>query len=112
MHYRIDSLRGPNLLDSSSAKAAFYIFHILPEWLAICILFSENVRKTFGTGLFGDWRGKDETEAEKTKRLAKRAAKEKKKRGASLGKLTQGDVDYVGEKEKNENARVIIEGRV
>jgi hypothetical protein len=86
----------------------FYIFHVLPEWLAICILFSENIRKTFGTGLFGDWRGKDETETQKTKRLAKRAAKEEKKKG---GNLTQGDVGRVGEKAKNENAGV-IEGRV
>ena len=112
MHYRIDSLRGPNSLNSSSAKTAFYIFHALPEWLAICILFSENVRKTFGTGLFGDWRGKDETEAQKQKRLAKRAAKEEKKKGISLGKLTQGGVDFVGEKEKNENLRVVIDGKV
>jgi hypothetical protein len=104
MHYRIGSLRGPDPLNSSSAKALFYIFHVLPEWLAICILFSENVRKTFGTGLFGDWRGKDETEAEKTKRLAKRAAKEEKK-GISLRKLTR-DVGFVGEKEKNENVLV------
>ena len=56
MHYRIDSLRGPNPLDSSTAKATFYTFHILPEWLAVLVLCSVNVRKTFGTALFGDWR--------------------------------------------------------
>ena len=40
--------------------------------VAICIMFSENMRKTFGTGLFGDRQGKDEREREKTKRLSKR----------------------------------------
>ena len=49
--------------------------------------------------MFGDWRSKDETETEKRKRLAKRAAKEEKKKGISLGKLTNGDAD---EKEKKE----------
>jgi len=57
------------------------------------------MRKTFGTGMFGDWRSKDEAEKEKRKRLAKRAAKEEKKKGISLGKLTNGDAD---EKEKKE----------
>jgi len=108
MHYRIDSLRGPNSLNSSSAKALFYIFHVLPEWLAIFILFSQNVRKTFGTGLFGDWRGKDETEKEKKKRLLKQAAKEAKK-GVSMGR---GDVDDVREKERNENSHVAIQESV
>jgi len=80
----------------------FYIFHALPEGFAACILLSGNVRKTFGTGMFGDWRAKDETEKQKTKRLAKRAAKEAKKGIA----LKQGDVD-----EKEENL-VVIQGRV
>ncbi|KIM45438.1 hypothetical protein M413DRAFT_442117 [Hebeloma cylindrosporum] len=109
MHYRIDVLRGPDPLNSSSAKALFYIFHVLPEWLAICVLISENVRKTFGTGLFGDWRGKDETETEKTKRLAKRAAKEEKKKGISMEKLKQGDI---GEKGKKENGLVVTQESV
>ena len=109
MHYKIDSLRAPNPLNSSTAKALFYIFHVLPEWLSICILLSGNVRKTFGTGLFGDWRSKDETETEKRKRLAKRAAKEEKKKGISLGTLTKGDAD---EKEKKENDLVVIQGSV
>ena len=96
MHYRIDSLRGLNPLNSSAAKGLFYVFHILPEWLAVCVLFSENVRKTFGTGLFGDWKGRDETEKEKKKRLEK----------------SKGDVDYGGEKGKNENDLVVVQGSV
>ena len=83
----------------------FYIFHALPEWFAACILLSGNVRKTFGTGMLGDWRMKDETEKQKAKRLAKRAAKEAEK-GIPLRKLKQGDVD-----EKEENLAV-TQGRV
>jgi hypothetical protein len=60
MHYRVDSLKGPNPLNSSSAKTRFYTLHILPEWIAIVVLLSVNVRKTFGTALFGDWRVEDE----------------------------------------------------
>ena len=101
MHYRIDSLRGPNPLDTSSAKALFYIFHMLPEWLAILILFSVNVRKTFGTALVGDFRWRDETPAEKQKRLARRAKKEEQKKGVLMENMTKGAADSVeDEKEK------------
>ena len=58
--------------------------------------------------MFGDWRAKDDTEKEKAKRLAKEAAKEEKKKGIALRKLTNGDVD---EKEKNENDLVVIQGK-
>ncbi|KAF8955655.1 hypothetical protein BDZ97DRAFT_1963583 [Flammula alnicola] len=55
-------------LDSPGSKAAFYVTHALPEWLAILILLLVNVRKSFGTGLVGDWRWRDlpkkETNAE------------------------------------------------
>jgi len=57
-------------LNRPGEKAAFYIFHILPEWLAAVVLFVNNIRKTFGTGLAGDWRIKDETGREKEKRIA------------------------------------------
>jgi len=105
MHYRIDSLRGPNSLNSSFSKALFYIFHVFPEWLAIFILFSQNARKTFGTGLFGDWRVNDETEMEGEKRLLKQAAKEAKK-GISMGG------DGVREKQGNEKVHVTIQANV
>jgi len=98
MNHRIDSLRGPNPLDSSSAKATFYIFHMFPEWLVILFLYSVNVRKTFGTGLWGD-RLRDETDKQKKKRLAKRAAKEEKK-GISMGNMKTGSADFFEEKEK------------
>ena len=80
---KVTSLTEPNSLNTSTGKAVFYIFHVLPEWLASVTLFSENIRKTFGTGLGGDYRARDETPSEKEKRHAayekrreKKAAKE------------------------------------
>jgi hypothetical protein len=99
MHHKIDSLRGPNPLDSSSAKAIFYIFHVLPEWLAILVLYSVDVRKTFGTALFGDWRWRDETPKEKQKRLARRAKREEKKKGILMGDTKKGNDDPVERKD-------------
>ncbi|KAH6883727.1 hypothetical protein BKA70DRAFT_1206275 [Coprinopsis sp. MPI-PUGE-AT-0042] len=72
----------PGSLNRTSEKVVFYIFHAAPEWLISTIVLSINIRKTFGTGPFGDWRGADETSAEKDKRLqreAKRAAKREAK---------------------------------
>ena len=50
----------------------------LPEWLASLILFGNNIRKSFGTGLIGDWRPWDETEKEQVKRLEREAKREAK----------------------------------
>ena len=71
---------GPHSLNSAGAKACFYVFHILPEWLGSLILFSTNLRQVFGTGPFGDWRKVDETEEGRKKRLEKekKAAEQKK----------------------------------
>ena len=73
---------GPHTLNSPGAKAGFYIFHSLPEWLASLLLLGMNIRQLFGTGLFGDWRRKDETEDQRKKRLEKekRAAEKRVKR--------------------------------
>ena len=71
---------GPGTLNSSGAKAAFYIFHVFPEWLASVVLFSTSVRKAFGTGLVGDYRFRDETPAERQTRLEKEAKKAEKKK--------------------------------
>ena len=50
-------------LNTHSEKAAFYVFHAAPEWLAAAILFSVNVREMFGTGLMGDYRSTDKKPA-------------------------------------------------
>jgi len=87
MHFKTTSLAAPSPLNAPGAKAAFYVLHALPEWLAILILFLVNVRKFYGTGLAGDWRGHDMTAKEKKKWdkwQAKRAEK-KRKLGMSDG---------------------------
>ena len=83
MWLKVTSLSAPSPLNTPSSKALFYVFHVLPEWLASLILFGDNIRKTFGTGLVGDFRLWDETEKERVKRLArvaKRDAKRKEKK--------------------------------
>ncbi|KAL0945507.1 hypothetical protein HGRIS_000991 [Hohenbuehelia grisea] len=77
MFNRTDSLTStaPGALNSPSAKALFYIFHIFPEWLSIALMFGCNIREICGTGPFGDWRSHDETEKEKEKREKKEARK-------------------------------------
>lgn len=85
MHDRIDTLTAPgNPLDKSSAKAIFYILHILPEWIATLILLGYNTRKVFGTGPWGDWRRTDETDKQRKKRLAKEAKKARKQQGSTV----------------------------
>ena len=79
MGIRTTSLSAPNVLDKPDAKATFYIFHVLPEWLASFILFWNNIRKSFGTGLFGDFRFRDETEKERVKREKRLAKRQQKK---------------------------------
>ena len=56
MHNTVDSLlsRRHGSLSSPGEKALFYIFHMLPEWLACAILLGLNVRQIFATGPFGD----------------------------------------------------------
>lgn len=75
---------GPHSLNSPGAKACFYVFHILPEWLASLILFSTNLRQLFGTGPFGDLRKVDETEERRKKRLEKEKKKAEKKAAKKL----------------------------
>ena len=84
MPARVTSLNDPINLDTPGGKAAFYVCHVLPEWLATLTLFGSNIRKGFGTGLFGDYRFKDETESEKTKRHA-RIEKRRQKKEAKVG---------------------------
>ncbi|KAF5328866.1 hypothetical protein D9619_011724 [Psilocybe cf. subviscida] len=79
MRLRTDSLQVPGPLSTAWAKTAFYVFHIVPEWLFILILFSVNTRRIFGTGPWGDYRGKDETEKQRQKREAKEAKRRQKR---------------------------------
>lgn len=79
MRLRTDSLEVPGPLSTAWAKTAFYVFHVVPEWLFILTIFSVNTRRIFGTGPLGDFRGKDETEKQKQKREAKEERQRQKR---------------------------------
>ncbi|KAL0956711.1 hypothetical protein HGRIS_002833 [Hohenbuehelia grisea] len=54
----IDST-APEALNSPQSKAMFYVFHILPEWIAVALLYGCNTREICGTGVLGDYRRRD-----------------------------------------------------
>ncbi|KAF9476866.1 hypothetical protein BDN70DRAFT_881858 [Pholiota conissans] len=91
MGQRTTSLEMVGPLDTTGAKAAFYIFHVLPEWLAALVLFGGNTRQTFGAGMFGDYRLRDETEAQKQKRETKEAEKAKQR----MLDMSQSDITAI-----------------
>lgn len=107
MRYKVDSLTAPNPLNKGTAKAAFYIFHVLPEWIATLLLVGYNTRKTFGTGFIGDWRNKDETEKQRKKREAKETKKAPRKKEKFSGIANHdgkfGSREYALEDLKKEN---------
>jgi hypothetical protein len=85
---------GPGSLNSHGAKATFYILHVLPEWVALTIIFGFNIRQTFGTGIIGDIKNGDETPKQREKREkreAKQAEKRKQKRLAAMGVRGEGN---------------------
>jgi hypothetical protein len=71
--------------NTPAEKAAFYIFHIIPEWMSVLILLSCNVRDIFGTGMFGDNRARDESQREKEAREAKELYKTERQTGKDVG---------------------------
>ena len=78
MRFETTSLSASSPLNTPRSKADFYIFHVLPEWLASLIIFGNNIRKTFGTGFFGDTRLWDETERERAERLKREAKRQER----------------------------------
>ncbi|RDB16755.1 hypothetical protein Hypma_002387 [Hypsizygus marmoreus] len=64
---------GPGSLNSPGDKAGFYVLHVLPEWLTNAILVTVNIKQMLGTGMWGDWRFRDETPDERAKRERKEA---------------------------------------
>lgn len=77
MHNQTTSLTSlvPSSLNTPAAKATFYVFHMLPEWISVALLFGFNIREMFDTGLWGNWRNADETECQKERRIARAAKK-------------------------------------
>jgi len=65
---------------SPSARAVFYVIHLLPEWLCVCVLLGTNVRERFNTGRWGDY---ELTDYARNKRL------EKAKQDADLERVNQ-----------------------
>ncbi|QRV96529.1 hypothetical protein RhiJN_24547 [Ceratobasidium sp. AG-Ba] len=76
LHIRTDNVFDPL---SPSARAVSYIFHLLPEWLCVCVLLGTNVRARFDTGRWGDY---ELTDYNRNKRLekAKREAEQEQQR--------------------------------
>jgi len=71
--------------NTPAEKAAFYIFHILPEYISVLLLLSSNVRDVFGTGMFGDRRFRDETQREKEIKEIHELYQSDKKAGSAVG---------------------------
>lgn len=84
---------GPGSLTSVPAKVTFYMFHALPEWVAITGLLGLPIRKIYGTGFWGDWRAKDDTEKQIAKRRAKQERKDAEKE--AQGALEAGNKEGV-----------------
>ncbi|KAJ7063899.1 hypothetical protein C8F01DRAFT_1274809 [Mycena amicta] len=72
-------------LNTPRDKAAFYILHVLPEWLIAALVSSVNIKELCGTGMWGDLRSRDETPAERERRWEKQRAKKAKARVAEEG---------------------------
>ena len=75
LHIRTDNVFDPI---SPSARVAFYIVHLLPEWLCVFVLLGTNVRARFNTGRWGDY---EMTDRSRNKRLER--AQSDRERGLS-----------------------------
>lgn len=86
----------PGAYNTTSAKVAFYLLHILPEWTVSFILGITNVRQLFDTGPCGDRRWRDETPEEKEKREKKE--REKREKNGKLQKEKPEEANRVTRK--------------
>lgn len=75
----------PGSQNTPAEKAAFYILHMVPEWISVLVLLLCNVRDIFGTGMFGDIHQRDETEREKEIKDAKELYKYDSNTGNNVG---------------------------
>ncbi|KAJ6501612.1 hypothetical protein C8R47DRAFT_233833 [Mycena vitilis] len=60
-------------LNTAEDKAAFYVVHLVPEYIVVVMLCVYNVKEVFQTGNWGDLRWRDETPNEREKRERKKA---------------------------------------
>ncbi|KAF7340050.1 hypothetical protein MVEN_01923000 [Mycena venus] len=70
---------GHEAQNTGADKAAFYVVHLLPEWIVIFLMCIFNVREICQTGFKGDTRWWDETPKEREKRERKEREKARKK---------------------------------
>ncbi|KAJ6519381.1 hypothetical protein C8R45DRAFT_951295 [Mycena sanguinolenta] len=73
-------------LNTQSDKACFYVFHLLPEFVVVCVLCCSNIRDICQMGFKSDERWRDETPKEREARERKEREKANKKgaKNASL----------------------------
>ncbi|KAF7367302.1 hypothetical protein MSAN_00792300 [Mycena sanguinolenta] len=73
-------------LNTQRDKAVFYVFHLLPEFIVVCVLCCSNIRDICQMGFKGDERWRDETpkEREDRERKAREKANKKGAKNASL----------------------------
>ncbi|KAF4621027.1 hypothetical protein D9613_000242 [Agrocybe pediades] len=98
------SLAKLNQLDTLDGKAEFYVFHVLPEWTALCILYTGNIRKTFSTGFAGDWRYTDKKNQAEEEEMTTRG--ENGSNDQERGSNVEGDRIKLLEQQHLEYARV------
>ncbi|KAH6914499.1 hypothetical protein BKA70DRAFT_1369758 [Coprinopsis sp. MPI-PUGE-AT-0042] len=69
MHNYTEALdsTGRGSLNSPGDKAAFYVLHVLPEWISNVIILGFNVRRSLGLA-HGEDRGREENAKERAKR--------------------------------------------
>ncbi|KAJ6574653.1 hypothetical protein B0H19DRAFT_1371620 [Mycena capillaripes] len=78
---------GHQALNTAGDKAAFYVLHLLPEFLVTTMMCAFNVKDICQTGCQGDYRWRDETPKEREKREKKEREKEMKKAEAKNASL-------------------------
>ncbi|KAJ7102380.1 hypothetical protein B0H15DRAFT_328601 [Mycena belliarum] len=89
LHNTTPDLAAPaaRALNTSGAKAAFYVLHVLPEWVVVALAGACNVREICALGLVGEryqkWR--DETPQERARREIKAREREKMRGAAEDG---------------------------
>jgi hypothetical protein len=89
MHSTTSNINSPDhqSLNTLSDKAAFYVVHLLPEYLVTLMMCAFNVKEICQTGFKGDDRWRDETPKQREKREKKereRAMKKAEAKNASL----------------------------
>ena len=82
---------GPGTQNTPGAKAAFYVFHVAPEFLSAAVLMALNARRVFGTGPWGARLAEDpkpKTAEELEKERVKKAQRGRTWYGRALGKMS------------------------